>query len=69
MERKQTTKRPTPIELRYGQEQYEAGYSAGYRKFLYVMRRRKEAKERAIRERFNHYVDLLEDTFAANRKR
>jgi len=63
------TKRPDSVELRYGQDQYEIGYSAGYKRCTWDARKRKATKEKCLKERFNSYVDYLEDQFAEMRKR
>ena len=69
MKQTTATKRPTPEEAHYGQEQYEKGYCAGYTKCSHDTRKRKAMRERSIRDKFNQYVDYMEDIFAANRKR
>lgn len=66
---KQSSRRPDPAELRYGQDQYSKGFEEGYKRCMWDLRKRKSTKERCLIDKFNLYVDYLEDEFSSHRKR
>lgn len=66
---KEGSKRPSPIELRYGRDQYSKGFEEGYKRCLWDLRKRKSTKEKCLMDRFNIYADFMEDIFSSHRKR
>ena len=62
-------KLPTPEEVLYGQEMFNAGYSKGYKRAFWDINKLKRKKEGKAFKRFGEIWDRMEDILADNRRK
>jgi len=60
---------PTPEQRLFGQEKYNIGYSKGYQRAFWDLRKIKLKKEGKAFRRFGKMWDRMEDQLSENRKR